>query len=114
MLKQYVDCPNSKDKLTGSQLLQRTYPGQLPSVAKDIHNVIVPVDFTEAKDVLPVVETLQGFVKRGVPIRFGFVPLLSSPAAISQARVVYYLLDTFGLGAMMDYLQGVSLILQHR
>ena len=33
------------------QLLQRSYPGQLPAVRRDIHNVIVPVDFTSKEGV---------------------------------------------------------------
>jgi UDP-glucose:glycoprotein glucosyltransferase len=89
-------------------LLQRTYPGQLPPVRKDIHNLILPIDFANYKDVEMVVESLQSFVKRKVPIRFGLVPKVSSPASREQAKAVYHLLDTYGLGVALEYLQKVS------
>ncbi|KAL8794549.1 MAG: hypothetical protein Q9195_002884 [Heterodermia aff. obscurata] len=47
-----------------SALLQRTYPGQLPSVRRDIHNVVIPMDLTDIKDVELLVESIQMFVKR--------------------------------------------------
>ncbi|KAG9701970.1 hypothetical protein KCU59_g23235, partial [Aureobasidium melanogenum] len=60
------------------------------------------------KDVEMVVETLQNFVKRKVPIRFGLVPKTSSVGSSEQAKTVYHLLDTYGLGVALDYLQKLS------
>ena len=57
-----------------------------------------------------VVESLQSFVKRKVPIRFGLVPKISGPASVEQAKAVYHLLDTYGLGVALEYLQKVSLL----
>ena len=56
-----------------------------------------------------IVESLQNFVKRGVPIRFGLVPKAGSPDALAQARVVYSLLETHGLGAVLAYLEKVGM-----
>ncbi|KAJ9665182.1 killer toxin resistant protein [Coniosporium apollinis] len=89
-------------------LLQRTYPGQLPPVRRDIHNAIVPVDFSNPKDVSTVVETLQNIVRRNIPIRWGLVPYTGSTAAAQQARVAYHLLDAYGLSALMTYLENSS------
>ena len=63
---------------------------------------------TDVKDVELLVESLQTFVKRKVPIRFGFVPLMKSEAAAEQAEIVHYLQDTYGLGAVFAYLEAVS------
>ncbi|KAG9551229.1 hypothetical protein KCU77_g19857, partial [Aureobasidium melanogenum] len=60
------------------------------------------------KDVEMVVETLQNFVKRKVPIRFGLVPKTSSVGSSEQAKAVYHLLDTYGLGVALEYLQKLS------
>ncbi|KAF2834845.1 glycosyltransferase family 24 protein [Patellaria atrata CBS 101060] len=98
--KRYQDWPE-----TLNALLQRTFPGQLPSIRKDIHNAVMPVDFTNMRDISIVVETLQNFVRRKVPIRFGLVPITDSTEATEQARLIYHLLDTYGLGAVMDYLE---------
>ncbi|KAI9758265.1 MAG: hypothetical protein M4579_003124 [Chaenotheca gracillima] len=98
--KRYFEWPR---ELTS--YLQRVYPGQLPSVARDLHNVIVPLDFSKVDDVLLAVEQLQNFVKRAVSIRIGLVPLANSPAAAEQAKVIYYLIDTYGIAAALSYLE---------
>lgn len=89
-------------------LLQRTYPGQLPSVRRDIHNAIVPVDFAAKDNVYVVVETVLSLIKRNIPIRWGLVPITKTQASAEQAKVVYHLLDTYGLSTLAKYLEAVS------
>ena len=103
--KRYEDWPSYS-----SALLQRTYPGQLPSVRRDIHNVVIPMDLTDIKDVELLVESIQIFVKRKVPIRFGIVPTVGSQAAKDQATMLYHLLDTYGLSTVLAYLAKVSIL----
>ncbi|KAF2402544.1 hypothetical protein EJ06DRAFT_574492 [Trichodelitschia bisporula] len=98
--KRYQDWPHGL-----YSLLQRGYPGQIPSVRKDIHNAIVPIDFTNPKDLTMVVDYIQDIIKRKVPCRWGLVPVTSSANAAEQAVVVYYVAETYGLGALVDYLQ---------
>lgn len=86
-------------------LLQRTYPGQLPSVRRDIHNAIVPVDFSSREDVSTVVDTVQMLIKRKIPVRWGLVPLTPNAGAVEQAKIVYHLHDTYGLAAAIHYLE---------
>ena len=69
--------------------------------------MILPLDLSDVKDVEMLVESLQTFVKRKIPIRFGVVPLTTSEAAINQAKLVYHLLDTYGLSAVLAYLEAV-------
>ena len=63
---------------------------------------------TDVKDVELLVESLQAFVKRKVPIRFGFVPLMNSKASAEHALVIHHLQNTYGLGAVFTYLEAVS------
>ncbi|MCJ1471370.1 UDP-glucose:glycoprotein glucosyltransferase 2 [Lambiella insularis] len=98
--KRYQDWPNHV-----SALLQRTFPGQLPNIRRDVHNLVMPIDLADAKDVETLVENLQTFVKRSVPVRFGVVPIVKSAGSIKQAKVVYYLLETYGLGTVFEYLE---------
>ncbi|KAF9870433.1 udp-glucose: glycoprotein glucosyltransferase [Colletotrichum karsti] len=84
-------------------LLQRVYPGQLPPVRRDIFNLIVPVDFSKVDD-LSVVAQLNSFVKRKLPLRFGLVPLTPTEEATGIAKILYYLLDSYGMDAFVDYL----------
>ena len=63
------------------------------------------MDFTDAEDVLLVAETLLSFVKRKLPIRIGLVPLTKTSNSMEQARVVYHLVNTYGLQAALIYLE---------
>ncbi|KAK1830513.1 UDP-glucose:glycoprotein glucosyltransferase [Podospora conica] len=85
-------------------LLQH-YGGGLPQVRKDIFNLIVPLDLANPEDVKVVTEQLLSFVKRLIPIRFGIVPLTPTGESIDQAKVLYQLLDSYGLSAMIAYLE---------
>ncbi len=70
--------------------------------------MILPLDMSDVKDVELLVESLQTFVKRKIPIRFGVVPMTGSKDAIEQAKVVYHLLDTYGLSAVFAHMEAVS------
>lgn len=77
----------------------------MPQVRRDLHNVILPVDLSSTEDVLLVVNQIQTFIKRLIPIRFGLVPTVSSPDAISQLKVAHYLQETYGLSPLLRYLE---------
>lgn len=97
-----------KASLRQRQFLQMMFPGQLPAVRKETHNIIYIVDTCDRKDVMGVVENLLAFVKRRVPLRIGIVPISSSEATSDHARFLYHLTDTYGLTSAIDYLQKVS------
>lgn len=84
--------------------MQRTYPGQIPPIRRDIFNLVTPVDFTKADDLIFVVEQLQGFIRRLLPVRFGLVPLTQTKEAEDRAKIVYYLLENYGLTSLIAYL----------
>ena len=85
------------------------FPGQLPSVRKDIHNVVIPVDLSHIDDPETVSEMVQSLIRREVPLRWGIVPIINSEISEQHAKILYYLLETYGLGAVMKYLTLVSL-----
>lgn len=86
-------------------MLQRTFPGQLPSVRRDCFQLVIPLDFTDTEDVLLVADTLLAFVKRKIAIRIGLVPITNTKDSLEQARVVYHLINTYGLQAALAYLE---------
>jgi len=100
--KRYSDWPGDP-----KAFLQRTYPGQFPSVRKEAFLAVIPVDFSDRKEVITVVDTLQSLITRQVPIRFGVVPVMSGSAAGDQAKVIYHLYGTYGLSTVMQYLRKV-------
>ena len=70
--------------------------------------MVIPVDLTNVNDIETIVEQLQVVVKRKVPIRFGLVPLVVTPPMVEQAKIVYFLWDSYGLSAVLSYLEKVS------
>jgi UDP-glucose:glycoprotein glucosyltransferase len=88
-----------------SSLLQRTFPGQLPTVRRDIHNLIIPVDLASLKELEIITETLQNFIKRTVPVRIGLVPIVQTPESAQQAGIAYHILNTYGLGTLFSYFE---------
>ena len=51
-----------------------------------------------------VIDTVQSFVKRVVPVRFGLVPIVNSVETSRQAKVVYHLVERYGLALAIEYL----------
>lgn len=76
---------------------------------RDIHNVVLAVDFSNEDNVGVVVDMIQSLIRRKVPIRWGLVPIVKTPAAIKQAQIAYHIVETYGLGAFMGHLMNVSL-----
>jgi UDP-glucose:glycoprotein glucosyltransferase len=68
---------------------------------------VFPLDLSNVEDVDLIVTTIQLFVKRKIPVRFGVVPLASSAGSTAQLKVAHYLQETFGLSSLMTYLEEV-------
>ena len=100
--KRYEEWPK---ELTA--LFQRSYPGQLPSVARDIHNLIVPIDISKRKDLELVTMSLQSLVKRNVPVRIGLVPTGTSETSVLFAKLSYHIVDTYGLSGLLAFYQEI-------
>lgn len=101
--KRYAGWPSELNAL-----LQRTYPGQLPQVRRDIHNLIFPVNLASTKDLNMIVEILQNFVKRQVPVRIGLVPTIATPLALQNAQAAYHILNAYGLSTLMHFFESLA------
>ncbi|KAI0150628.1 UDP-glucose:glycoprotein glucosyltransferase [Xylariaceae sp. FL1272] len=98
--KRYADFPPDL-----TSLLKPTFPGQIPQVRKNLFNIVIPVDFSKLEDMRIVAEQLHGLVKRALPLHFGLVPLTPTKEAEDQAKVVYYLIQNYGLTSFMSYVE---------
>ncbi|KAL2404705.1 UDP-glucose:glycoprotein glucosyltransferase [Exophiala dermatitidis] len=101
--KRYASWPSAL-----RNLFQRVYPGQLPQLRRDIHNLIVPIDMGNVKDIELAATSLQGLVRRQVPIRVAIVPTGSGYLADVYAKLSYHILDKYGLAPLMGFLSEVS------
>lgn len=67
--------------------------------------MIVPVDLADEDDISFVVQYLYTFVKRMIPVRFGLVPVLQTEQSKKQAKIAYYLQQSYGLASLLSYLE---------
>lgn len=88
--------------------MQPTYPGQFPSVGRDIQNVVVPIDLANVDDVQFVAKYLYAFIKRLIPVRFGLVLTANTEESKAQAKIAHYLHQAYGLASLLQYLEAVS------
>ena len=79
--------------------------GGLPRIRKEVFDFIVPVDLSKPQDLQVVLTQLLRYLKQGIPVRFGFVPITTTIEAAEQAKVAYYLLDNYGLASMISHLE---------
>lgn len=95
----YADYPKSR-----ASLLQRTYPGQLPPIAENIFNLVCPIDLADSEDIQFLGQIIS-LMRRGIPVRFGIVPLVLSEDAIRRVKITYELATKFGPDALIDYVR---------
>ncbi|OAA73742.1 UDP-glucose:Glycoprotein Glucosyltransferase [Cordyceps fumosorosea ARSEF 2679] len=90
-----------------SSLLQRTFPGQIPPIARDVFNVVFALDLSDRDD-LALLGQMLALVGRGIPIRFGIVPATSTPEALQHAKLLYHLMGTYGFDSLQNYIEGLG------
>ncbi|KAG6034980.1 hypothetical protein E4U19_005228 [Claviceps sp. Clav32 group G5] len=100
------DTYNSYPKALSS-LLQRTYPGQIPPIRLNVFNMVFTADLSNTED-LHFMSQVIGLVNRGIPIRFGFVPLQTTSDAASQAKAAYALVKNYGIETLISYIEQLS------
>lgn len=64
----------------------------------------MPADFTNPDD-LGAVAQMTSLIQRGIPIRFGLVPITPTQEAKNQAKVVYHLMKEYNPEALSLYLK---------
>lgn len=69
--------------------------------------MVVPVDLSDPENMMLIAGNLHAFIKRGIPVRFGLVPLSSSPESVAQLKVAHYLFDAYGLDSLVKYFEAV-------
>ena len=57
------------------QLLRPLYPGQLHTIKQNLWNVVLVLDLSQGIAIETVANALSTMIQRGVPIRFGLVPM---------------------------------------
>lgn len=63
----------------------------------------MPIDFSNRDDVTLLVSKLINFVKRGLALRIGIVPIVRNDAGTTNARIFTYLFQNYDLVAARNY-----------
>lgn len=78
-------------------------------VARNLNNVVFVLDLTRPGALSLVVEHIKQFVGRGIPVRFGVVPVVGASSEDNSlqtlmAQVIWYLTDALGRAPTMQFL----------
>ncbi|KAG8424224.1 killer toxin resistant protein, variant 2 [Metarhizium acridum] len=90
-----------------SSLLQGTFPGQIPPIGRNIFNLVIPADLSNTED-LDFISEVESIRERGIPIRFGLVPLQLSDEAKTRAKVAYFLTENYGIESTISYISQLA------
>jgi len=61
-----------------SQFSRGIYPGQIHTIRKNIHHLVLPMDLSDTLDIIMLTEQFQTFIQRMVALRFGIVPMTNT------------------------------------
>ncbi len=54
------------------------YPGQFPTLKRNIFNVVLAVDLSQLSSIDFIVSTVQAVIERRMPFRWGVAPLVET------------------------------------
>ncbi|KAI8974783.1 glycosyltransferase family 24 protein [Trametes punicea] len=89
-------------------LLRQLFPGQFPSVRFNLFNVVLVVDLSQASSIEFIGTTVNSLINRGLPFRWGVVPLVETEDGARMARLLYYLMDNFGPDETLGFLTSLT------
>lgn len=90
-------------------------------LARNLNNLILVVDLARRDSLVLLGDTIRTYIARGIPVRFGMVPLLGLGDRLGEetttggmvAKVVWYLVETVGRAQAMQFLNDVSARSRH-
>ncbi|GAA5943995.1 Kre5p [Sporobolomyces koalae] len=97
---------------TVRDLLRPSHPGSMNLVARNLNNIVFCLDLSQPSSLVLVTRTVKQFINRGIPVRFGLVPLVTSVASPDSienelALTLWYLVDAVGRGQAIRLLEDI-------
>ena len=89
----------------------RLHPGQFPSVALNLYNIVLAVDMSNRHTLIWIYEHVSNLIKRKFTFRWGIVPLVDTPEAAKAARLFQYVYNNYGREEVMDFVRSVRTVL---
>lgn len=79
-----------------SKLLRPMYPGQVPTVRRNMYNVVLVLDLARSSSLHFISSTLSRLIDHSYPVRFGIVPIVETEEGLKMAKIFYYLTQNYG------------------
>jgi UDP-glucose:glycoprotein glucosyltransferase len=93
-----------------TKLLRPLYPGQAPTIRRNMYNVVVVFDLSRPSSLRFITNTLSMLIDRSFPARFGIVPIVETEDSVKMAKLFYYLVQNYGRRATMGFFSSVRTI----
>jgi UDP-glucose:glycoprotein glucosyltransferase len=93
--------------LTLNKLLRPMYPGQIPTVRRNMFNAVLVFDLARPSSLRFITDTLTMLIDRLFPVRFGIVPIVETEEGVKMAKVFYYLMQNYGRQRTMRFFASV-------
>ncbi len=87
------------------------YPGQFPSIALNLFNIILAVDMSDRHTLTWIYNHVSNLINRKFTFRWGLVPLVDTPESAKAARLFRYVYKHYGPVEVMDYIRSVRSLL---
>lgn len=87
------------------------YPGQFPSVALNLFNIILAVDMSDLHTLTWIYQHVSNLINRKFTFRWGLVPLVDTPESAKAARIFRYVYKHYGPVEVMDFIRSVRPLL---
>ncbi|KAG5518112.1 hypothetical protein PMAC_003298 [Pneumocystis sp. 'macacae'] len=94
------------------QYLDELPSGELHTIRRNLHHVIIPLDFSKRFDMI-FFRDIFFFIQRLFPIRFGILPVWQDPKDIFLVKIFYYLFTTYGINSAIEYMLFLDLDSRH-
>ncbi|KNZ76128.1 UDP-glucose:glycoprotein glucosyltransferase [Termitomyces sp. J132] len=85
-------------------LIQPVYHG-IPSVKYNVFNIILVLDLSQMDGLAFIAGNMANLISRGIPLRFGVVPITETEDSTRMARLFSHLISTHGRKKTLKFIQ---------
>ncbi|KAJ7809887.1 hypothetical protein B0H14DRAFT_1493534 [Mycena olivaceomarginata] len=88
-------------------ILRPLYPGQFHNIRLNLFNIVLVLDLSHPAALHTLTGAVANIVARGLPFRFGVVPLAETEEGTKMAKLFYHSVRNYGRKRTMEFLKAV-------
>ncbi|KAK6495184.1 hypothetical protein TWF481_003211 [Arthrobotrys musiformis] len=90
---------------TVNEILLPQYGGQLTAIRKNVHTLVLPLDFSNREDLVVITDRLNLMITRDLALTIGVVPVVRNNLGSANARIFRALLESYDLETAVSYIR---------